>query len=236
VPRPGLVGPIACLLVALAAAAGCNDKVVHLGDGRDGGCVRGQVSANEVLWIGDSWILMPGSQRTRVRELARNADAIGDGEDYVNAAAPGTTMAAIAGQYTTRQMGATKVKVLLMDGGTWDTIVANMTGGSVASAAMAAAADFAQLLTQVASDGTVEHIIYFLVPELAGIPGVAILRPLVQQSCAGSSVACHFLDLQPLWAGHPEYTAPGDTFASEAGAMVLGDAIWGLMQEHCIAQ
>jgi hypothetical protein len=228
---------MAWLLVAIAAAAGCNDKVLHLGDGRDGGgCPHAQVSAAEVLWIGDSWILMPGNQRTRVRDNARKAQAIGQTEDYVNAAAPAATMSAIAGQYSTRQAGATKVKVVLMDGGTWDTIVANMTGASIPAAAMAAATAFEQFLTQVASDGTVEHIVYFLTPELPGIAGVSLVRPLMQQACAGSSVDCHFLDLQPLWAGHPEYTAPGDTFASDAGGIALGDAIWAIMQEQCIAQ
>jgi hypothetical protein len=226
------------LFLAGLAVAGCGGKTIHLGDGREGGpCTPAQVSANEVLWIGDSWILMPGSQHTRVRDLARDAGTIGLTEDYVNVAAPGTTMSAIAGQYGAREAGAIKVKVLLMDGGTWDTIVASMTGASIPNAAMAAATAFDQLLTQIASDGTVQHIVYFLMPELSGIPGVAVLRPLVQPLCRDSEVPCHFLDLQPLWVNHPEYTAqPGDTFASDAGAIILGDAIWAIMQQNCIAQ
>jgi hypothetical protein len=221
----------------LAAVAGCSGKVIHLGDGRDGSaCPHAQVSADEVLWIGDSWILMPGSLVTTVQGRARTAEAIGPNDEYVNAAAPGTTMSAIANQYATREMGTTKVKVLIMDGGTWDTIVANMTGASIPAAAMSAASAFDQLLARIASDGTVEHIIYFLMPELGGIPGVATLRPLVKASCEESSVRCHFLDLQPLWSGHPEYTAPGDTFANEAGAQVLAEAIWAIMQDECIAQ
>jgi hypothetical protein len=229
---------VARFLVALVAVAGCGGKLIHLGDGNDGGpCLHGQVSAAEIVWIGDSWIFMPGTQLTRVRDLARTANAIGPNEDYVNASAAATTMSAIAGQYSAREAGATKVKVLLMDGGTWDTIVANMQGGSVSTAAMTAATAFDQLLTEIKSDGTVQHIVYYLTPELSGIPGVAILRPLVQASCQQSAVPCHFLDLQPLWAGHPEYTAqPGDTFASDAGGIALGDAIWSIMQQGCIAQ
>jgi hypothetical protein len=221
-------------LFALAALAGCGGKTIRLGNGPvgvDGGvCTTGQVSADQVLWLGDSWILMPGNQRTRVRDLARKAGALGPNEDYVNAAAPAATMAAIANQYTARRVTATKV--LILDGGTWDTIVANGSDASVTGAADA----FRQLLARVASDGTVEQVIYFLMPELSGIPGVAKLRPLVQQACSESSVPCHFLDLQPLWAGHPEYTASGDTFASDAGGQVLGDAIWAIMQTNCIAQ
>jgi hypothetical protein len=235
-PRSVIVARTARFAVVLATVvAGCNGKVIHLGDGRgDGGgsCVRGQVNADEVLWIGDSWILMPGNQRTRVRDLARVAGALSQSEDYVNAAVAAATMADIANQYATREAGATKVKVLIMDGGTWDTIVGNGSQASVTAAANA----FTQFLAQVAADGTVEHIVYFLMPELSGVPGVAALRPLVQQACAQSTVPCHFLDLQPLWVGHPEYTATGNVFASEAGAIVLADAIWDIMQDQCVAQ
>ena len=45
---------------------------------------------------------------------------------------------------------------------------------------------------------------------------------------------CHFLDLQPLWAGHPEYSS--SIQSSEAGAKVIANAIWVIMQQNCIAQ
>jgi hypothetical protein len=236
VARSASAARIAPFLLALAAVAGCGGKVVHLGDGRlsaDGGaCPPGEVSANEVLWIGDSWVLVPGSQHTAVRDLARAAGAIGANDDYVIGAVAGTTMAAIANQYSTQEATATKVKVLIMDGGTWDTLTAGGSDASVTSAASA----FSQHLAQVATDGTVGQIIYFLMPELPSIPGVAALRPLVQQACAQSTVPCHFLDLQPLWVGHPDYTAMDGIFPSDAGARVVADAIWAIMQQYCIAQ
>jgi hypothetical protein len=197
--------------------------------------VRGQVAANEVLWIGDSWVLVPGSQRTRLRDLARIAGALGSGEDYVNAAAPATTMSAIANQYSNAQAGATKTKVVLMDGGTWDTI----GGGGSAASVNAASNAFSQFINTVRNDGTVQHIIYFLTPELPGIPGVAALRPLLQQTCAQSTVPCHFLDLQndlqPPWA--PEY-ASGEPIPvpTDAGGRAIAEAIWKIMQQACIAQ
>ena len=104
-------------------------------------------------------------------------------------------MAAIANQYAAREAGATKVKVVIMDGGTWDTI----QGG----AANDVATTFTAFLAKVAADGTVQHIVYFLPPEIPSIPGVAALRPLLMQACAASTVPCHFLDLQTLWSVHP---------------------------------
>jgi hypothetical protein len=243
------------LLSAILVLGGCQGDMLRLGNGRDDGsargdaadaqepdstggaidvdnCLRGQIKASEVTWIGDTWVTITGTQHTRVRDLARSAGAIGPTDDYTILAAPATTMAAIATQYATQEASQTKAKVLIMDGGTWDTIV---SGGSDASVADVVAT-FRQFLTQVAADGTVEHIVYYLCPELPGIPGVAALRPLLQQACTDSSVPCHFLDLQPLWAGHPEYTASSGIQSSEAGAKVIADAIWTIMQQSCIAQ
>ena len=231
-----------------AGAGGAAGNQMVVGPGGHGGaagsnepCPHRQVLASEVLWIGDSWITIPmNTQREVVRKQALEAKAIDDGDDYYSLAAPATNMAAIAKQYDSRERGATKVKVLLMDGGTWDPIAAQMAPGS-SNATVAAAIDdsistFQMFLAKVASDGTVEHIVYFLVPELASVPGVATMRPRLQQACAESLVPCHFIDLQPYWQGHPEYTAVDGIQASEAGATVLGNLIWATMQEHCIAQ
>lgn len=222
-----------------AGGAGGNAGAGFNSDAGAGGnlpCSAGQVLASEVLWIGDTWIQIPGTQHTRVRDLARATGAIGPNEDYANEAAPATDMAAIAQQYRARESGAMKVKVLLMDGGTWDPIAAQAKGEPIAPAIDNAFSTFEAFLTEVASDGTVEHIVYFLMPELPKIPGVATMRPLFQQACAASVVPCHFLDLQPLWLGHPEYTALDGIQSSEAGARVIADSIWAIMQDNCIAQ
>jgi hypothetical protein len=243
------------LALALVALPSCGGERIRLGDaalaaggsggdgtGSDAGagggiaCSAAPVLASEVLWIGDTWIQIPGTQHTRVRDFARASGAIGPNEEYANEAAPATDMADIAQQYRTRQSGGTKVKVLLMDGGTWDPIAARMMGAPIGPAIDNAVSTFEAFLAEVAGDGTVEHVVYFLMPELPAIPGVATMRPLLQQACANSAVPCHFLDLQPLWLGHPEYTAPDGVQASEAGARVIADAIWSIMQDNCIAQ
>jgi hypothetical protein len=210
-----------------ASLPACTGKTVHLGDG--------QVKASEVLWIGDSWILVPGSQHTRVRDLARAAEAIGPNDDYRIGAVAASTMAAIADQYAAAEAGATKVKVLIMDGGTWDTIQKGASDTTVNDVVDT----FGRLLEHVASDGTVEHIIYFLVPELDTIPGVAALRPLLRERCAQSTVLCHFLDLEQIWAAHTppsDYSTAGAILPTDAGARAIADAIWAIMQEHRIAQ
>jgi hypothetical protein len=228
-------------LVGGTGGAGGGSQMVVGPGGGDGGadsgavCPRAQVLATEVLFVGDSWVQDPTMQQG-VRDLARAAGAIGPNDDYVDSSAAASDMATIAKQYEARERGTTKVKVLLMDGGTWDPIAAQMSGASVPAAIDAAVSTFQQFLTEVASDGTVEHIVYFLVPELATIPGVSTMRPQLQQACALSAVPCDFLDLQPLWQGHPEYTGPSGIQASAAGGTAIADAIWAIMQAQCIAQ
>jgi len=241
--RAACFRPIAALAVSLVLGA-CGGETLRLGDSNSGldagsggsagtpSCAHGGVLANEVLWIGDSWVNIPGTQHTRVRDLARAAGAIGPNDDYVDLAASASTIAMVATQYDTAEAGSTKVKVLIMDGGTWDTI---LTGGA-ATSVTSAVNRFTQLLAHIASDGTVEHVVYYLCPELPTIPGVAALRPGLQQACATSAVPCHFIDLQPLWANHPEYTAADGIQASPAGANVIADAIWATMQDNCVEQ
>jgi len=63
---------------------------------------------------------------------------------------------------------------------------------------------------------------------------VAKLRPLLRDACEESAVPCHFLDLDPIW--QPEYTGDTAIQASDAGGVAIAEAIWDIMQEHCIAQ
>jgi hypothetical protein len=229
-------GEVIQLGLGPTAVDGATPPVSSEGGGADGGaCPRGQVNASEVVWAGDSWVQIPGTQHTRVRDLAREAGAIGPTDDYVDVAANGAFMSAIANQYSTQESDPTKakVKVLIMDGGGFDLILGNGSTATVQGVVNA----FTQLLATVASDGTVTQIIYFLVPsELPATPGVASLRQGLVPACAHSAVPCHFLDLEPIWTGHPEYTASGGVLASDAGAAAIADAIWALMQQNCIAQ
>lgn len=215
-------------VLAAIAGSGCSGERIHLGDGV---CPHADVPAAQVVWIGDSWVTVPGSQLTRVEKAARTAGAIGPTDAYTNRAANGTLMAQIAAQYTAQESTTTPVKVLIMDGGTLDTIM-NDSASTVASVA----STFQNLLATIARDGTVTSVIYFLVPELPAIAGVAELRPLLRKACADSAVPCSFIDLQPLWSGAYTNDASGGIFPNDAGAQVIADAIWGVMQSQCIAQ
>lgn len=190
------------------------------------------LKANQVVWIGDSWIQIPGDQHNRVRDLARAAGDIGQNEDFVDLAVSGSPIATIVNQYTTQEAGSVKVKLLLMDGGGIDTI----EGGGSQSSVTHVVNTFTQFLTQVKSDGTVQAVVYFLYPQLSTIAGVAALRPVMSQACAASPVPCFFLDLQPLFAGHPEYIGPDGIHPNSTGAVVIGNALWNIIQTNNLMQ
>jgi hypothetical protein len=223
-----------------AGTGGVGGAAAGPAEGGMGGevCAHGQITADEVLWIGDSWITDPGTQRSTVKDLAFAAGAISANEEYPSSAAPAAGMAIVAQQYDARERGTPKVKVLLMDGGTWDPIAAQMTGGSIPDAIDDSIQRFEKFLLQVASDGTVEHIVYFLVPELMNIPGVAEMRPRLRMACASSAVPCHFIDLQEVWetGDAVKYTASNGFQASAEGGIAIGQRIWATMQAYCIAQ
>lgn len=193
-------------------------------------CPHATVAADEVLWMGDSWLNVPGEQVTVVQDQARASGAIGPNDEYPDTATGGALMSAIANQYAVQEATATKPKVLIMDGGTVDTITAQGSDASVA----AVGATFQHFLAKVATDGTVQQIVYVLMPELPAIYGVAALRPVMQQACAGSAVPCYFLDLQKYWVGHSDYSS--GILPTDAGARVIGAQLWSIMYENCIAQ
>jgi hypothetical protein len=229
--RSASVAGVVAVAAILAAAAGCDGKVIRLGNPStpsDGGaCPHALVPASRVLWIGDSWQLLPAGQEahTLVRNMARIAGAIGQNDDYTIKAAPASTIAAIEQQYITQEAATGNVSVVIMDGGTWDTI----NNGSATMVIQT----FTELLSTVASNQTVTDVIYFLMPSV--VPGVDELRAGLEAACASSAVLCHFIDLQSYWSAGDD-TGGGVPVPTAAGATVIADAIWATMQTNCIAQ
>jgi hypothetical protein len=97
----------------------------------------------------------------------------------------------------------------------------------------------------------VEHVVYFFYPHVpngtlvGGLYPNAILDyslPRVKEFCettstrSGGKLTCHFVDLIPVFEGHPEYFAPTDIHPNLQGSAAMAKAIWGKMKESCIAQ
>ena len=193
------------------------------------GCLHGEIPPSEVLLIGDSWISLPGPG---VGKLARADGIIAFDEDYVSRAVGGATIDKVVLQYENYLLFSGQViKAVIMNGGAVDTFAAAGSDSSVEAVVNA----FTGFLAKLASEGVVEHVIYVLYSEGSAIPGIDKLRSPMGTACDKSNVPCHFLDLQSVMAGHPEYII--DTInPSPLGSDAIAAAIWETMQENCIAQ
>jgi hypothetical protein len=132
-------------------------------------------------------------------------------------------------------------RVLIMDGGATDMLNDPCASAPTPEcpAVKAALRGFELLLAQFAADG-VEHLVYLSYPHPIDNPslkaGLDTLRPLLENACGKSRVACHWLDLRPVFSGHPGYAGPDGIVFSESGAEAAATAAFELMRTRCIAQ
>lgn len=223
----------------LSAAHRCVNGACRAG----GACSGEEVSANQVLILGDAF-LGAGHQITAyLEDLARNAGALATGERYRdNSSTTGNALAlggnGIENQYTSAATEA-PVKVVIMNGGGADLLIAACKNTNDCPPIAAAVTAAEQLLAKMAGDG-VTHVVYVYYPDPDDADlraAVDALRPLLQAACDSSPVPCHFLDLRATFVGHYEqYSQNAGLNVTSAGAQASAEAIWATMQAFCIAQ
>jgi len=106
------------------------------------------------------------------------------------------------------------------------------------------------LMDDVAAAGVTDVIYFFYphVPEGTAVGGLhpnAILDyalPRVKAACdsaesvSGGRLRCHFLDLIPVFNGHPDWFVVGDIHPNTLGSMGMAQAVWQKMQSVCVGQ
>ncbi|MET0593286.1 MAG: SGNH/GDSL hydrolase family protein [Polyangiaceae bacterium] len=113
------------------------------------------------------------------------------------------------------------------------------------------AVDAAITLMNTAADKGVKDVVYFFYPHVpegtivGGAHPNAILDyalPRVKETCDGANtrtggrLTCHFVDMIPVFDGHPEYFALADIHPNPTGSGAMAKAIWQKMKDKCIAQ
>ena len=195
--------------------------------GAAGGCQRGQVAADEVLIIGDSYFPAAGGEI--VNELRRLS-----GANYRDRSVGGARMAAIINQYNTAP--APQPEVLIMDGGGNDVLQNPGCAPGCAQHVQAVmqARDF---FRQAQMDG-VQHIVFIFYYDMPVIKaGLDWMRPQMAAECQQSPVPCHFVDNQPLFAGMDASTYTTDGIhPTAAAARTIAQQTWSIMQRDCVAQ
>jgi hypothetical protein len=214
--------------------------------GEPGGkeCEPSQVLAEDVVVLGDSLIEL-STFTAEVERHALGAGLILPGAHYRSYASSLMSFLAegplsLGAQYSTAR-AERAARVVIMDGGATDMLnnpcAPAPTPGCPAVQAAVQGAE--RLFSRLAADG-VEHVVYFFYGDAPGNPslraGLDTLRPLVQNVCGKSHVACHWLDLRPVFAGHAEYFGPDGIVFSDAGAQAAAASVFELMRTRCIAQ
>jgi lysophospholipase L1-like esterase len=198
--------------------------------------------ADDVLLIGDSYFEIPNQEFNReLSRLGREAGMIGPDEIFRDRAISGTRLAGgfspIPQQYANAQQQA-PARVVVMDGGGNDIIQSQCADCAGVTNAIASAQ---ALLEQMAQDGTVEQIIFFYYPDFPNFPALRadamdFMRPRLQAICDESSIPCEFLDLRPIFVGHPEFTGPDNLHPSVVGSRATAQAVFAILEATPIAQ
>lgn len=207
-------------------------------------CPDGDVAANEVVVLGDSFFAVNHQVTAYLEDLARTAGVLSAGEryrDYSNLTANALAFPArgIAEQYASAKQEAPP-KVVIMNGGGADVLLGSCDSLQPDCPLMVGAAEAAtELLATMAADG-VQHVVYAFYPDpvdSALREEVDVLRPLIQAACESSPLPCHWLDLRPTFDGRYDELVQADGMnPTAAGAEATARAIWAVMQRQCIAQ
>jgi hypothetical protein len=111
-----------------------------------------------------------------------------------------------------------------------------------------------QLFIHMAGKG-VKDAIYFFYPKvptgtwLAQDPNGMLdyALPLIKAACDGAydlsikmdptkPIRCHFVDMVPVFDGHPEFFAMNDLHPNSMGSKAMAAAVWAKMKQDCVAQ
>jgi hypothetical protein len=199
-----------------------------------------------VVVLGDTFLSNTHELTRALEDLARAAGALSTGESYRDySLGPQSNLAAEPPGLSSQLAAALEegpVKVVIMDGGGADALV-NRCPDPIAPDCplIVNAAEGASLLFESMNAAGIERVVFFFYPDPVGDARVKTtidtMRPLLEDRCKNAPLPCHWLDLRPTFAGnYDEYVLPDGRNPTTAGSRASAEALWGLMQQHCVAQ
>jgi lysophospholipase L1-like esterase len=212
-------------------------------------CVKGQVKASEVVFIGTS-VIAAGKIPQDTSDRARMAGVIDANESYRSKAVVGaqiipdstSPIEGIPSQF----MSAIKegpVKVVLMEGGINDLLWGGRCkNGDDDAPCMELVATVKKLFMTMQQSG-VQDVVYFFYPDPGTFMGQDVkaatntLRPKMQKVCEeATEVRCVFADPRPAWQGHYDKFTSDGIHPTDAGSEATAKVVWDAMVANCVAQ
>ncbi len=206
-------------------------------------CDGGGTAPSEVVLLGDLFWAETGALTASLEELARSSGALSPGETYRDYSStltdPFGEAADVVSQYQSARDDGT-IRTVILNAGGPDALETCPEPPTLDCASLANAVTGTEaLLSQMAADG-VEHVVLFFYPDPEDQALAAkfdVLRPELETACDSSSVACHFVDLRPTFAGHEaDYLKDGGVLPTEAGSAATASVLWSVLEQNCIAQ
>lgn len=209
-------------------------------------CTLAPVPGSSIAVIGDSLIqLSPFTadfeQAAVAAGVLADGDHVRDYSSYLDSVLAGGGFG-IMNQWNAAQADG-PVHLVVMDGGATDVLNApcGTTPTPDCPAILAAAAGAEALLAAYAAGG-VSQVIYAFYSDPSDDADNAsleasldVMRPFIENACGRAAIPCHFLDLRPSFAGHPEYLGPDGIVWSSAGATVSAADVLGVVVDRCAA-
>jgi hypothetical protein len=206
-------------------------------------CSPSNIAAQDVLVLGDVLIEL-SIYVSELEQRMTDAGSLSSGAHYRNNAQAVSSLLATGplsfdAQYTSARADGVP-RVIIMDGGATDVLNDNCAGMLTPDCPAAAAAvrGAEQLFARFADDG-VEQLVYFFYGDPVENPslkdGIDLMRPLLQNACGRSPLPCHWLDLRPVFDGHPEFVGVDGLVFTDSGASAAAAATFELLQDRCVA-
>jgi hypothetical protein len=228
----------------LSDAHRCVGGVCRANDPAPSACPATQLTANQVLLIGDSFFATGHRIAAFLEELARQSGALLPGERYRDGSSLVGNTLALLGTGIEEQYAAASaespVGAVLMNGGGADLLIGSCEALTPDCPLLAEAAAAAQaLLARMADDG-VEHVVYAFYPDPLDAElrsEVDALRPLIASVCEASPLPCHWVDLRPVFEGkYDSYVEADGINPTPEGAQAAAQAISEAMEQACIGR
>ncbi len=204
-------------------------------------CVTAEAQGNEVVVLGDTFFATTHQVTAFLEDAARAAGHLPAGERYRDVSQFTNNALALGGPQIAAQYEAATAdapaRIVIMNGGGADVLLGNCDVIDASCDVLTEAASAArELLSTLASDG-VSAVVYAFYPDAMGDvrEKMDVLRPLIESACKGGPAPCHWVDLRPVFAGHPEYLQPDGLNPTDAGARATADAIWAALTASCVA-
>lgn len=207
-------------------------------------CPATQLTANQLLVIGDSFFATGHRVAAFLEELARQSGALLPGERYRDGSSLlGNTLALLGAGIEEQYAAASAespVGAVVMNGGGADLLLGSCDELAPDCPLLADAASAAQMLLARMADDGVEHVVYAFYPDPVDAElraEVDALRPLIAAACEASPVPCHWVDLRPVFDGnHDSYVEPDGINPTPEGAQAAALAIRQTMEQACIGR